>query len=194
MIRVAVARVALTSGLLVSLFLGACLEPVLLLVPDIAIEPESPAEVDDLELILEDLGDNPAGLSWSIAWSRDDEVQEVLAGATLVPAESTSIGEVWTATVALVLGDEAGPSAEADVTIGGGGDDDTGPDDDDDTGPDDDDVSGPGVGNRLCAAAGTSSNGIYTASSCTGPVETAPGVATNGVYTVRINRLTPPSE
>lgn len=193
MIRVAVARVALTSGLLVSLFLGACLEPVLLPVPDIAIEPESPAEVDDLELILEDLGDNPAGLSWSIAWSRDDEVQEVLAGATLVPAESTSIGEVWTATVALVLGDEAGPPAEADVTIGGGGDDDAS-DDDDATGPDDDDLTGPGVGNRLCAAAGTASNGIYTASGCTGPVETAPGVATNGTYTVRINRLAPSPE
>ena len=69
-------------------------------------------------------------------------------------------------------------------------DDDTGPDDDD-TGPNDDDtvLDESGGGQRLCSAAGTASNDTYTVTTCTGPVEAAPGVVTNGTYTVRINKL-----
>jgi hypothetical protein len=202
--RVGVRGVLLTLALL--LHGVGCLAPVGLPAPDIAIEPESPANEDDLVLVVEDLGDNPAGLSWSIAWDRDGDVQTDLAGAEFVPADSTSDGETWTATVALVLGDEVGAPAEESVTIGGGDDDDSGLDDDD-SGLDDDDVSddddivddddavsGPGVGSRLCAAAGVSTNGVYSASTCTGPVEAAPGVVTNGTYTIRINRLAPPPE
>ena len=181
--------------LVLGLGLGGCLAPVGLPAPEIAIEPSAPADEDDLELILEDLGENPVDLSWSITWSRDDAEQDDLAGAVLVPADRTSNGESWAASVALVLEDEIGASSEASVTIREtGADDDDASDDDDATGPDDDDLTGPGVANRLCAAAGTASNGIYTASGCTGPVETAPGVATNGTYTVRINRLAPSPE
>ena len=191
------------GGLLV---LAGCLRPVDLPVPDVAIEPEAPADGDDLVLVIDDLGDNPASLSWAIEWQRDGEVQADLAGGELVPADRTELGDEWTVAVSLVLEDRVGPSGEATVTIGGGGDDDTNDDDDvvddDDSAPDDDDSApddddavddddalDPGVGNRLCAAAGVASNDTYTTSSCTGPVETAPGVATNGTYTIRINRL-----
>ncbi len=70
-------------------------------------------------------------------------------------------------------------------------DDDTGPDDDD-TAPDDDDATPlleTGAMQRLCSAAGTASNDSYTVRSCTGPVEAAPGVVTNGTYSIRINKL-----
>ena len=77
-------------------------------------------------------------------------------------------------------------------------DDDTVPDDDDSAADDDDDVADDddsiplvetGGMHRLCAAAGTGSNGTYTVRSCTGPVETAPGVVANDTYTIRINKL-----
>ena len=82
-------------------------------------------------------------------------------------------------------------------------DDDTGPDDDD-IGPDDDDATDDddavddddtvpldesGGGQRICAEAGTASNGSYTVRTCTGPVVLGPGVVTNGTYTIRINKL-----
>ena len=197
-------RVVLVVGALLAL--AGCLEPVDLPAPEVAIEPDTPDDGDDLALVIDDLGDNPASLGWSIEWRRDGEAQADLAGAELVPADRTTLGDDWTAVVSLELGDQVGPAGQATVTIGGGGDDDTADDDDvvddDDSGPDDDDsapddddavddddVVDPGVGNRLCAAAGVASNGTYTASSCTGPVEAAPGVVTNGTYTIRINRL-----
>jgi hypothetical protein len=188
-------RVALVGVLVL---LAGCLQPISLPQPDVSIEPTAPDDVDDLVLVIDDLGDNPAAIEWSIEWQRDGETQADLADAELVPADRTTNGDEWTAVVALVLGDQAGPAGEASVTVGADGDDDSADDDDvvddDDSGPDDDDVIDPGVGNRLCAAAGVSSNGTYTASACTGPVEAAPGVVTNGTYTIRINRLAPPPE
>ena len=192
-------RVALVLGALV--FMVGCLQPLGLPAPEVAIEPAAPDDADDLELVMDDLGDNPGGLGWSIEWSSGGEVQTDLAGAYLVPGSRTANGDEWAVEVALVLGEQTGPPGQATVTIGSGDDDDSGPDDDDiadddDSGPDDDDitddddaVSDPGVGNRLCAAAGVSSNDTYTASACTGPVEAAPGVVTNGTYTIRVNRL-----
>ena len=177
---------------LLVLALAGCLEPPVLPVPEVSIEPANPRNEDDLELLLEDLGDNPAELSWSITWERDGEVQEDLVGAMSVPSGSTSSGEVWTVTAALVLGEAAGPSAGASVTIDGGGDDDDAADDDDVS--DDDDAAVPGAGRRLCSVAGTASNGTYISTSCTGPVEAAPGTSSNDVYTVRVNRLAPPPE
>ena len=76
--------------------------------------------------------------------------------------------------------DDAGPNDD-DV---GPNDDDAGPDDDD-VGPDDDDTSGGGdTSSRLCAGAGRAVGGAYTLVSCTGPLELAPGTASNGTHTV----------
>jgi hypothetical protein len=50
-------------------------------------------------------------------------------------------------------------------------------------------VEHPGVGSRFCAAAGASSNDLYVLTSCTGPAETAPGVMTNGTWTLRVDAL-----
>jgi hypothetical protein len=188
----------LLAGLL--LVLGGCLPPPGPPAPDISIEPASPDTDDDLLLVLPDLGADPEalGLSWQIGWSRDGEDVATLAGAATVPAAETSPGETWQATVSLVDDDEVGPPGTASVTIAGGDDDDVADDDDsgsddDDSGSDDDDViddddAGPPLegpaSSGLCAGAGRSSNADWVVLSCTGPVELAPGVSTNGIHTV----------
>lgn len=178
------------------LLLAGCLRPVELPAPEVAIDPANPDDGDALSLVLDDLGDNPAALEWSIEWRLKGAVQDDLDDALVVPAARTTAGDTWTVAVALALGGGLGPAGEASVTIGGGGDDDDSGVDDDDSGgdddvsPDDDDtVEHPGVGSRLCAAAGASRNEQYTLTNCTGPVETAPGVMTNGTWTIRIDAL-----
>ena len=76
------------------------------------------------------------------------------------------------------VADDDDSSADDDDVVD---DDDTS---DDDDVVDDDDVEPLGPTSRLCSTAGRSSNGIYTAITCTGPAEMAPGVSTNGTYTV----------
>ena len=49
---------------------------------------------------------------------------------------------------------------------------------------DDDDATPEGPTSRLCSTAGSASNGIHTVVACTGPVELAPGISTNGNHTV----------
>ena len=82
--------------------------------------------------------------------------------------------------------DDSGQPDDDDVVD----DDDSGTPDDDDA-VDDDDTTPlePGGLGRVCASAGTGSDGVYSVTTCTGPVEVAPGVMSNDVYTVRINKL-----
>lgn len=174
-------------SLLGLLALVSCLPPAELPAPAVAIEPETPAEGDDLVLVVDDLGDNPAGLAWSIEWRRNGERQDDLADEVEVGSDLTTTGDEWSVRVSLDLGGRVGPAGLASVTIGGGDDDDTV--DDDDISPDDDDLPEESRGGHLCAAAGVSSNGTHTTRSCTGPVEVAPGVTSNGTYTIRIGRL-----
>jgi hypothetical protein len=129
-------RVALVGVLVL---LTGCLQPISLPQPDVSIEPAAPDDADDLVLVIDDLGDNPAAIAWAIEWQRDGETQADLANTELVPTNRTTSGEEWAAVVFLVLGDQTGPAGQATVTIGGDSDDDDMVDDDDGA-PDDDDV------------------------------------------------------
>ena len=181
--------------------ISGCLGPLGLPAPMVSIEPTSPGPDDDLVLVLEEIpsGEDRPVITFQIEWQQDGDTVEDLAGAELVPASRTEVAETWTAIVAAVQETLVGPTAQASVVIGATGDDDDSGDDDDTTGGDDDDTTGgddddvttgePGPATRLCAAAGTVSNGVYTVTTCTGPVEAAPGVMTNSIYTVRINKL-----
>ena len=177
--------------------LSGCLGPLGLPAPQVSIEPVDPGPDDDLVLVLEELasGEGAPAITFQITWQQDGATVDELAGAELVASSWTEVGEIWTATVAAVQGDQVGPAGEASVTIGAAGDDDdtTGDDDDDTTGDDDDDVTTgePGPATRLCAAAGTVANGVYTVTTCTGPVEAAPGVMANDTYSIQINKLSP---
>ena len=167
--------------------LTGCLGPLGLPVPDVSIDPEAPDPDDDLVLVLQELPAGPAlpTLTYQIEWQQDGEAVPELAGAEVVASSWTTAGETWTAVVAAVQGELVGPPGQASVEISADGDDDdTGPDDDDTA--DDDDVVAEAVGpkSRLCSSAGRSTNSIHTAVTCTGPVEMAPGVSTNGTYTV----------
>ena len=168
---------------------SGCLGPLGLPAPEVSISPADPGPDDDLVLVLEEVptGDGLPTISFQIEWQQDGVTVDELAGAELVASSWTEVGETWTVTVAAVQGDQVGPTGQASVVIGETGDD------DDTTSGDDDDVSPgvPGTAGRLCAAAGTVSNGVYTVTTCTGPVEAAPGVVTNGTYTIQINKLAP---
>ena len=167
---------------------SGCLGPLGLPSPVLSIEPASPGPDDDLVLVLEEVptGDGRPTVTFQIEWQQDGVTVEDLAGAELVPSSWTSTGETWTAIVAAAQGDQVGPTGEASVVLG-----ETGDDDDTTSGDDDDTVSpgAPGTAGRLCSAAGTVSNDVYTVTTCTGPVEAAPGVMSNSVYVVRINKL-----
>ena len=69
-------------------------------------------------------------------------------------------------------------------------DDDAGADDDDAV-DDDDDLGDSPVATGLCAGAGRATSGNWTTVSCTGPLDLAPGVSTNGTYTVVTGTLSP---
>ena len=169
--------------------ISGCLRPLGLPAPMVSIEPANPGPDDDLVLVSEEIpsGEDRPVITWQIEWQQDGVTFEDLAGAELVPSARTEMGETWTAVVAAVQGAQVGPTSQASVVIGATGDDDDSGDDDDD-----DDVSpGGGTGTRLCAAAGTVTDGIYIASTCTGPVEIAPGVVSDGTYTIHINKLAP---
>jgi len=70
-------------------------------------------------------------------------------------------------------------------------DDDTADDDsaDDDTSAGDDDAPPHPTGFRFCAGAHHATGGGFTVDACTGPVELAPGIATNGDWTVVVDVL-----
>ena len=176
---------------------SGCLGPLDIPSPMVSISPATPGPEDDLVLVLEEIPSDEGRpvITWQIAWQQDGATVDELAGAELVASSWTEVGEIWTATVAAVQGDQVGPAGEASVTIGAAGDDDdtTGDDDDDTTGDDDDDVTTgePGPATRLCAAAGTVANGVYTVTTCTGPVEAAPGVMANDTYSIQINKHSP---
>ena len=176
--------------LILAIGLCGCLGPLGLPAPEVSIEPAEPRADDDLVLVLEEIaaGDDLPAITFQIAWEQDGVTVEELAGAELVASSWTEVGETWTATVAPVQGDQVGPTGEASVMIGA-----TGDDDDDTTGGDDDDLTTgePGPATRLCAAAGTVSNDIYSVTTCTGPVEAAPGVMANDTYSIQINKLAP---
>ena len=121
--------------------LTGCLTPLGLPAPEVSIEPASPAPDDDLVLVLEELpvGEALPALSYQIEWQLDGEVVADLAGVEVVASSWTAVGETWTAVVAVVQGDQAGPSAQVSVEVHAvGDDDDSGPDDDDDVADDDD--------------------------------------------------------
>jgi hypothetical protein len=67
-------------------------------------------------------------------------------------------------------------------------DDDAVADDDDDAG-DDDDLGDSPAATGLCAAAGRSTSSTWTSVTCTGPVDFAPGTASNSSYTVQMGTL-----
>ena len=121
--------------------LTGCLTPLGLPAPEVSIEPASPAPDDDLVLVLEELpvGEALPALSYQIEWQLDGEVVADLAGVEVVASSWTAVGETWTAVVAVVQGDQAGPSAQVSVEVHAvGDDDDSAPDDDDDVADDDD--------------------------------------------------------
>ena len=175
----------MNRSLILLLALGlvsGCLGPLGLPAPDVSISPAAPGPEDDLVLVLEELPSDEGRpvITFQIQWQQDGVTVDELAGAVLVASSWTVVDETWTATVAALQGTQVGPASQASVVIAASGDD-------------DDDVSPgvPGTAGRLCAAAGTVSNGVYTVTPCTGPVEAAPGVVTNGIYTIRINKLAP---
>ena len=135
--------------LLVLVLLTGCLGPLGLPAPEVSIEPESPGPDDDLVLVLEEIptGDGLPSMSFQVDWQRDGDVVPELTDVEVVASSWTSTGETWTATVAVVQGEQVGPTAQASVVIGDGGDDDddSGDDDDvvddDDSAPDDDDTA-----------------------------------------------------
>jgi hypothetical protein len=63
--------------------------------------------------------------------------------------------------------------------------------DDDDAADDDDTVMPEGHRTRLCATAGTATNTDYSLTTCTGPLELAPGMSSNDVYTLVTGVLQP---
>lgn len=186
----------LGPALIAALLLGGCLGPPQLPAPEVQIEPPAPGPDDDLILVLEEIptGEGRPDLEWRIEWRVDGVVVGDLPGARAVEAARTAPGERWTAVVRFQLGEDVGSPDEASVQIGADGDDDSATDDDDSTTDDDDsgdDDSGgdddvqPGPpSSRLCAAAGTLSNAAYSLTTCTGPLEAAPGVSSNSVYTL----------
>lgn len=186
--------------LLMAAFLAGCLPDPDLPAPEVSIEPTEPTSDDDLTLVMDELPTNLPGLVAVIGWEVDDEPVAELDDATLVPAAQTAAGERWTVRAHYELDVEVGSDGTDSVVIQGAfpddddvvDDDDSGAPDDDDVGPDDDDV-GPDDDDavepapptsRLCASAGTSTSATFSLTTCTGPMEIAPGVSSSASYTL----------
>jgi sulfatase modifying factor 1 len=126
--------------LLLLVTLVACLPPATLPAPSVSIQPNAPAPDDALVLVLETLPADGAGVTWQIAWSRDDTPVPDLADLSTIPATRTAPGETWTVRVRAALGDLQSPETTRSVVVTTPGDD------DDDSAPDPLDIDDDGDG------------------------------------------------
>lgn len=145
--------------------------------PIVAIEPASPRPDDALVAVIEAPSADPAGepVALSVTWTVDGQTVASVGGTT-IPADRTVIGQRWAVSVVATIGDASSAPGVAEVVIGAiSGDDDS-------VGDDDVTSAAGSVPGALCAGASTATNGVYTATTCTGPVSSA-ATATNGTYT-----------
>ena len=86
----------------------------------LSITPDPAYTTDDLTLVSDlAVGDQPKAdkITTAITWDVDGAAQADLDGASTVPADRTTKGEVWTATAIATRGKHAGVAATASVTI-----------------------------------------------------------------------------
>lgn len=84
----------------------------------VALSPEAPSTLDDLELDVSVSDPDEQEVALEIQWTRDGQAMPELDGETLVPAEQTAKGELWEAQVVASDGElSVGPVSDS-VEIG----------------------------------------------------------------------------
>jgi len=87
--------------------------------PEIELSPAEPGIDDDLVMTITVESEDPDGdeVDYSISWTVDGEAVADLDGEDTVPADRTSIDEVWVVSVVADDGDDESDPATASVTV-----------------------------------------------------------------------------